>query len=250
MSNARANNGREVLAKLAKIYKFYKPVTSPVVDSVPGALALDDAVITVQTFASVSTGDYLIVEGTGRMDLLKLGTKPGSAGAIPLLERPVCFAQEAGAIITVASRKDLGYIEDAGASLSASASKTGIGAANSRGPIVYIDGDTPEITVGWAQRESSERNILQSFGIHEDSVRGTGVANDPYRGIISADNIGSEANLAFRIASLLANGKTKNFDLLNCFPEVSVSANIVSKGQPTVWGVSVKCTDIVSWTEA
>ena len=48
----------------------------------------------------------------------------------------------------------------------------------------------------------------------------------------------------------MVNGKTLYADLLNCFPEVNISAQFVGKGSPTVWGVSVKHTDLVWWVGA
>jgi hypothetical protein len=245
-SNARLNNGQEVLAKLAKLYKYYRPATSPTTDVTDGAIAVDDAVIDPTTIATWTTGDDIIVVGTGGMDLLKLGTVPGS-GTIPLVGRPAVLAQAAGAVMTKATVKDLGYIEDAGSTLSASSSKSPIGAANAGGPIAYIDADTAEITFAWAQRESSIRNIAQAFGVDEDSIRGAGTTNNPYRILISGDTIGLATNFCLRAEARKVDGTYQIFDILNAFPEVNVSANIVGKGSPTVWGCSVKCTHIVAW---
>lgn len=239
----RLNNAGEILKKMKAVEKFSIPLTSPTVDATAAAIAVDDAVMTVATFASWATGDYFFVNGTGRVELNQLGTKPGSSAPIPVV-RPFLIAQASGAVISKVTRSDMGYIEDGGATLTGSKTKTGIGAANAGGSIAYIDGDTPELGISWSQRESNLRNILTSFGVDEDSIKGTGTSPDPYRCLISADAIGTQANLCYRLSGLMDNGKTQYFDILNATPEVNVSAVIVAKGQPTVWGIAVKFTDM------
>lgn len=249
MPHTRSNNAQEILKRLSKMYKFVIPTTGLTEDTTGAALAKGAANITVTTFASWATGDYLIIVGSGGMDLLQLGTKPGSSAPIPLVGRPPAFAQDSGAKIYKATRLDLGYIEDAGAQLAASASKTGIGAANAGGAIAYIDGDTPEITFSWTQRESSLRDIATAFGVDEDTIEGTGVANDPYRITISGDSIGTQSNYCLRTEARKVNNKLQYFDVLNAFPEVNVSAAIVGKGNPTTWSCGVKCTAVVPWDQ-
>lgn len=245
MSNARLNNAQELAKRLRKLEKFYIPTTAPVTDPTTVAIVADDEDITVTTLGSFTTGADIIVVGTGRMELNRLGTVPG-LGAIPVI-RPFSLAQDAGAIVSIASRKDFGYIEDAGGSFASSSSKTGIGAANAGGAIAYLDGDTPEQQFSWAVRESSLRNILSAYGIDEDAIKGDGTDADPYRGLISADNIGSQANFCLRASGLLVSNKFLYFDMWNCTPEVSVSAQFIGKGQPTTWNMSVKFTDMLPY---
>lgn len=245
----RLNNGTELARFLKTIKKFYIPTTTPTVDTTAAAILVDDDDVTVSTFASWATGDDIIVEGTGGMELNKLGTKPGSSAPIPVV-RPFMLAQDTAASIKKATMKDLGYIEDAGGTFATSASKTGIGAANARSAIAYIDGDTPEQQFSFSLRESSLRNIATAYGADEDSIRGTGTSTDPYRLLIAPDTIGSQGNFCLRASGLYVNGKTLHADIMNCFPEVNVSAQFVGKGSPTVWGVSVKFTHLVWWVES
>ena len=249
MPHTRSNNGLEILKRLSKMYKFTIPTTGGLEDTTGAALAKGAANITVTTFASWQTGDYLIIIGSGGMDLLQLGTKPGAAGPIPLVGRPPAFAQDAGAAIFRATRADLGYIEDAGAQLGASASKQAIGAANAGGAIAYIDSDTPEITFTWTQRESNLRDIATAFGVDESAIEGAGTANDPYRLIISGDTIGTQSNYCLRTEARKVNNKLQVYDVLNAFPEVNVSAAVVGKGNPTTWGCGVKCTAVIPWDQ-
>lgn len=248
MSNARLNNAQELAKRLRKIEKFYIPTSTPVLDPTTAPIVAADDDISVTTLASFTTGDNIIVTGTGRMELNRLGTVPGS-GAIPVI-RPFSLAQDTGAIVAKATRKDLGYIEDAGGTFASSSSKSGVGAANAGGAIAYLDGDTPEQQFSWAVRESSLRNVLSAYGIDEDAIAGTGTDSDPYRGLISADNIGTQANFCLRASGLLVSNRILYFDLWNCTPEVSVSAQFIGKGQPTTWNMSVKYTDMLIYTLA
>lgn len=249
MPHTRSNNAQEILKRLHKMYKFAIPTTGGTEDTTGASLAKGAANITVTTFASWATGDYLIIVGSGGMDLLQLGTKPGSAAPIPLVGRPPQFAQDSGAKIYKVTRQDLGYIEDAGAQLGASASKQAIGAANAGGAIAYIDSDTPEITFTWTQRESSLRDIATAFGIDEDAISGTGGANDPYVLAITGDSIGTQSNYCLRTEARKVNNKLQTYDVLNAFPEVSVSAAIVGKGNPTTWSCGVKATAVIAWDQ-
>lgn len=237
----RLNNAQELAKRLRKIEKFYIPTTTPVVDVTDAAITVAATTVDVATLASWTTGDDVIVVGTGRMELNRLGTVPGS-GAIPVI-RPWSLAQDIGAVISKATKKDLGYIEDAGGTFATASSKTGIGAANAGGAIAYIDGDTPEQSFSWSVRESSLRNILSAYGIDEDTVVGAGSDADPYRALITPDNIGTQQNYCLRASGLLVSGKILYCDMWNCFPEVNISAQFIGKGQPTVWGMSVKFTD-------
>lgn len=242
----RLNNGTELARFLRSIEKFYIPTTTPTVDTTNAAIVQDEATVTVTTFAPWATDDYIIVEGTGGMELNQLGTKPGSAAPIPV-RRPFMLAQDTGASIRRALRKDLGYIEDAGGTFTTAASKTGVGAANARSAIAYIDGDTPEQAFSFNLRESSLRNIASAYGADEDAIRGLGTTVNPYRLLIGPNTIGSAANFCLRASGLYVNGKTLYADIMNCFPEVAVSAAFVAKGQPTVWNMSVKFTHLVWW---
>jgi hypothetical protein len=242
----RLNNGAELARFLRSIEKFYIPTTTPVLDTISAPITADAAAVTVTTFASFASSDYVFVDGAGGLELNQLGTKPGSSAPIPVV-RPFMLAQPAGAAIKKVTRQDLGFIEDAGGTFTTAASKTGIGAANSRAAIAYIDGDTPEQQFSFSLRESSLRNIATAYGADEDAIKGNGTTADPYRLLIGRSNIGSAANFCLRAKGLLVSGKTLNADIMNCFPEVNVSAQFVGKGSPTVWGVSVKFTDIVFW---
>ena len=246
MPYTRLNNAGELAKRLRKLEKFVIPTTTPTLDTTAAVINADGVDVTVTTFASWATGDHVIVTGSGRMELNRLGTKPGVSGPIPVV-RPWSLAQASGAEIAKAQKNDLGYIEDAGGTFSSSSSKTGIGAANAGGAIAYLEGDTPEQQFAWSQRESNLRNILAAYGIDEDSIKGAGTDADPYRGLVSADNIGGQTNFCLRASGLLVNGKYLYFDLWNCTPEVSVSAQFVAKGQPTTWGLSVKYTDMLAY---
>lgn len=243
---ARLNNGQELLQFLTGIKKYYVPTTSPTVDTLGAALAVDATDINVTTFASWATGDHVITYGSGGMERIKLGTKPGSGPTIPLT-RPAALAQPNGSTIKKAVEVDLGYIEDAGGTLAATKSKTAVGAANSRSAIAYIDGDNAEPMFSWSQRESNLRNIVAAYGGDEDAIKGTGTSTDPYRILIGRSTIGTQANYCLLASGLYVDGRTVNFDLWNCAPEIQVSAQVVGKGQPTVWGMSVKYTDMLVW---
>lgn len=246
---ARLNNAQELAKKLTRIQKFTIPTTTPTVDTLSAAVAADDTTVTVTTFASWATGDDIIINGSGGVELNRLGTKPGSSAPIPVV-RPLTLVQASGAAISKAEKVDLGYIEDAGGTFATSSSKTGIGAANAGGAIAYIDGDTPEQQFSFSVRESSLQNILGAYGIDETTIRGAGTDADPYRALVSSDNIGSQSNFCLRASGLLVSGKTLYFDLWNCFPEVNISAQFVGKGQPTTWGMSVKYTKMLAWVRA
>lgn len=249
MSTARLNNAQEILKRLSKIYKFYIPTTSPVVDTTGAAIDLNDTEITVTTFGSWATGDDIIISGSGGVELNRLGTKPGSSAPIPLV-RPASLAQLNGAVISKATKVDLGYIEEAGITFGATSSKSPIGAANAGGAIAYIDADVAEPTFSFATRETSLRNLLSAFGVDEDAILGGGGSDaDPYRVLITSDNIGTAANFCLRATGTLVNGRTGHFDLWDCTPEVNVSAQL-GKGNPPVWGVSVKYTKMLYYTRA
>ena len=151
MSNARLNNGGEVAKFLKRIEKIYKPTTSPTLDTASTALVAGDDEILPTTLASWATGDWFILEGSGGWEFGQLGVKPGS-GAIPLV-RPLVFSHDTGATMTKATRKDLGYIENAGANVSASTSPNGLGAANARGNIAILDGEPAEPSFSFKLRE-------------------------------------------------------------------------------------------------
>jgi len=244
----RLNNGTELARFLQSIEKFYIPTTTPFVDTTNAAILADAANVTVTNFAGWANDDYFFVEGTGGMELNQLGTKPGSAAPIPVV-RPFMLPQDTAATMRRALRKDLGFIEDAGGTFATSATKTGIGAANSRSAIAYIDSDTPEQSFSFNLRESSLRNIATAYGADEDAIRGLGTTANPFRLLIGRGNIGSAPNFCLRAQGLLVSGKTLVADIMNCFPEVAVSAVFVGKGSPTVWNVSVKFTDVIWWVK-
>lgn len=241
MPYTRLNNAQRILKSLRKIEKFYVPTTTPVVDVLSAAVAAAAAAVTVTTFGSWATADDIIVVGSGGMELNRFGTKPGSAAPIPL-RRPAVLAQDTGAVISKATRADLGYIEDAGGSFGGSASKTGIGAANAVGAIAFIDGEPAEPSFSWGVRESDLKNILGAYGIDEDAIVGAGTDADPYVAYIGSDNIGSAANFCLRLSGLLVNNRTQYAELWNCTPEVNISAAFGGKGTPVVWNMSVKYT--------
>lgn len=243
---ARLNNGQELLEFLTSIKKYYIPASGIVTDTTSADAAAADANLTMTTFASWTTDDHLIIKGSGGMERNQFGTKPGSAAPIPL-KRKLQLAQLAGAVVTKATEVDLGHIEDAGGTIAASKTKSAVGAANSRSAIAYIDGDYAEPTFSFSVRGSHLRDILSAWGIHEDSVQGAGTSTDPYRAFVGRSNIGTQANYCLLASGLYIDGRTVNFDFWNCFPEISLSAQIVGKGQPTVWGISVKYTDMLIW---
>ncbi len=249
MPHLRSNNAQEILKRLVKLYKYVVPSAGGLTDALSENIAAGAASILVDDFASWQTGDYLIIVGSGGMDLLQLGAMPGVEGAIPLVGRPPIVAQEAGAVLYRAVRHDMGYITDPGTNISSSSSRAAIGAANAGGAIAYIESDTPELLFTWAQRESNLRDIASAFGIDEDAILGTGVANDPYRFLISGDTIGTQSNYCLRVESRKVNNKLQYMDVINAFPEVSVQAAVVGKGTPTEWGCGVKCTAVIPWDQ-
>jgi hypothetical protein len=247
MPHTRPNNATQIKKRLAKLYKFI-PHTTPVEDTTGAAIVAGASSITFTTFASWATGDWVCIVGSGGYDFVQLGTKPGSSGPIPISGRPPKFAQDAGARVYKLLRVDLGWIEQGGTNLGASASKVGIPAANAGGPVAYTDGDTGDITFTWTNLESNLRAIADAFGVDENTISGAGTTDDPYCLTITADAIGSMTVLQLRQELTLINGKKQYTDILDGFPEVNVAAN-TSKGDTSGWPCGVKCTRLVVWDQ-
>lgn len=247
MALPRLLTGSKVLTRLKKIEKFYIPQTSPVNDTLAAAIVTDDTDVEVTTFSSFATGDFVIANGGGGMELNQLGTKPGSAAPIPVV-RPWHLAQPLAGKISKATRVDLGYIEESSAQIGATSSTSPVGAANSQVSIATIDGDVADPALTFAIRESDLRNILFAFGVDEDQIKGTTVGGaDPFRAFINASNIGSQSNFCLRLSGLLADGSTQYLDVMDCRQELAVAHAFGAKGNPGVWNISVKFRGLLPW---
>ena len=228
----------EIFTSLSSIFKYQRPKTGGASATLAAPAVIDDEDLTFLK-TGFSTGDHVLVGSSLQQMIYKLGTIPSGSEAIPIT-RPVDLAHDNGAPVLEMVELNLGYIEEASASLGGSSSVPSVGAANSNGKIWRGRPDVGDLTISWAQRASSPENLLSAYGINENNVRGDGSPGDPWRALVHPREMGTQRDYAYGLVGLLQDGRIGTLWILNPVPNVSINTSLGAKNQPGVW--TVGCT--------
>jgi hypothetical protein len=243
-----AADDAEILSKLRWIRKLTVPLTAPVTAPLTAAAAVSETALTFLK-TGFTVGKHVLVDsGTNQM-VYRLGAIPSGSEAIPIVKWPTQSPHEIGALVRLLTEIDLGYIEDGGASLSASSSTGSVSAANARGKIWQSEPDIGDLSVSWGQRASSLENIASAYGMDESGVKGDGTTNNPYRLLVHPNTMGGQIEYAYWLSGLYKNNKVCNMLLLNPTPTIAVNTAFGAKNQPAVFTVGCLYTHKFTWID-
>lgn len=216
----RSINATEIFRKLRHVDVYDQVAgggaTTTAEAIVPGVTDVDVAGI-----VSFTNGDPVFIEGTGGLERTQISGAP-AALACPL-SRPLLLAQESGATFTEAVRKQLGYIEQAGANLNFAKQLEDILAANADNAVAFIEGAFT-MECNFALLSQSPLNWQLMLG-YADAETGTGTASAPHAAVLGAINQAASPTRVFSLSALLQGGKFLEIDM--------VGARMLVSGGPT-----------------
>lgn len=209
-----------------------------------GSNAAGAATCNVTAITNFTNGDPVFIIGDGGFELNAIN---GTVATAMPMARKLLFTQAAGARFVEAVRKQLGRIEVSGVTFSPSRTNTAIEAADIDPPMGYIDG-TLELGGSFSMLGFNPENFAVMCGFAEN-VTGTGTSADPYQMVYGATNQAVLSNICFRVTGLRGDGKTFEFDFLNCRIEVQGQVQM-GKNAVAAIPVSVKAGHTVKryWT--
>jgi len=215
---ARATNASQIWRSLTSI-DMYEQLNSGTFGSTTTAEAIVAGVSDVDITASTNftTGDPVFIEGSGGLERSQI---TGTLATTPcLLLRDLQVPQDSGATFIEAVKKPLGYIEQAGASLSLNKAIEDVFAANAVNAVASIEG-TGTMEVSFSLLDLAPENFQLIFG-HADTVVGAGTATDPTTALVGYAHIAASPRRIFTLTGLLQGGKTIEVDLIDAIMGVS-----------------------------
>jgi hypothetical protein len=230
----RLNSGQELFRRLDSIRIYRIQTTSPGDTTLTTALTTSVTVATIAATTSFATSDFVMIIGSGGVELNRLGTALSTAQT---LTRRVGIPQNAGARFVEATETDLGFIDDGGLVISPSQSLTPINSALSALPVQYISG-IGEISATFNLMGFNVQTLHTIMGITESEV-GAGSAADPFQGFVLGSQMGSQTTQCIRATGSRYDGQTIEVDLLDA--RVEVQGQITMNRQaPALMPMAVK----------
>jgi hypothetical protein len=219
----RSNSIDEVFQYLNTFYKFTEATGTHGSSTTNEAITVDmaDVDLVASGGTNFTNGDFLLISGSGGVEISKLATKTTDNLAF---DRPVQIAQDAGAIVVEAVRTDLGHVGEEGVTFGGTQTITPINAATSRTPLGYIIA-TAELTFSVPLLGTNNLNLQTVFGVTE-AENGVGTAADPYAVVIDGNTIGTQGLQGYRAVGQLYGGEIIEIDFLGVTTEINVSRNI------------------------
>jgi hypothetical protein len=226
----RSINATEIFRKL-RFVDVYDQVAGGGSTTTAEAITagMDEVDITAST--SFTTADPVFIEGTGGLERTAI---TGTLATTPcLLNRPLLLAQDNGATFIEAVRKQLGYIEQAGANLNFAKQLEDILAANADNPVAFIEGAfTMECNFSLLSQSPLNWQLMLGYA---DAETGAGSAADPHAVVLGATDQAASPTRIFSLSALLQGGKFFELDM--------VGARMTVSGGPT-FGRSVSSIPI------
>ncbi len=241
----RSNNFAEVFKRLTS-WKKYTPLSGGASSTTAEAITRD--LIDFDLVGGGGTGftnnDFLLISGSGGMELSKLATKTTDN---LLMNRALLIPQDIGATVVEAEEKNLGHVAEDGITFGATQTVTPVRAATSATPIGFIQ-EAAELTFSGTLLGDNNLNFLYAFGALEDE-EGVGTSADPFAAVADGTTVATEVSHALRATGSLQGGGIVEYDFLGITIEVNVSRNIGGTGV-TGYTIQGKCTAIArrNWT--
>lgn len=218
----------------------YRQVSGGGNTSLAAALTIGAAQASIAATTSFTTGDPIIINGTGGIELNAIA---GTLAVNASLAQKAAFAQAVGATVVEAVRQQLGYLEEGGPIFSPSQQLTPIFSSISRGAIEYLYGPGEmEMQVGLLGFNGL--NLHTILGITEAEA-GTGASSsDPYTAPVQGLQMGTQGIQCFRLTGIRFDGKTVQFDCNGAKAVASGQVNLNGK-TPASMPMSLRFTSAV-----
>lgn len=216
----RSINATEIFRKLRHV-DVYDQVAGGGATTTAEAITAGMTDVNITDDTGFTTGDPVFIEGTGGLERAAI---TGTLADTPcLLLRPLLLAQDSGATFTEAVRKQLGYIEQAGANLNFAKQLEDILAANADNAVAFIEGAFT-MECNFALLSQSPLNWQLMLG-YADAETGAGTATDPHAVVLGAIDQAASPTRIFSLSALLQGGKFLEIDM--------VGARMLVSGGPT-----------------
>lgn len=234
----RLNSGSELFKYLNSIKKYYIQPSSPGDTTTTAGLSAGDTSVTVAATTNFTTGDKAIIDGSGGVELVTLGTV---ASTMPFT-RPILTAQASGARLVEALEVDLGHVAEGGIQFGGSLTLTSVKASTSRTAIAFF-ADAAELTWSIPLLGYNNLNLQAAFGATEGES-GLGTSVSPYAVLLGQATIATQGLHCYRLAGVRQDGKNVEVDLLGATVEVNTSITVGS-ANPEGITIQGKCSSII-----
>lgn len=216
----RSTNASEIFRKLRHV-DVYDQVTGGGSTTTAAAIVPGVTDVDVVAVTSFTDADPVFIEGTGGLERTQISGTPAITPCP--LSRPLLLAQDAGATFIEAVRKQLGYIEQAGANLNFAKQLEDILAANADNAVAFIEGAfTMECNLSLLSQSPLNWQLMLGYA---DAETGTGTAADPHAAVLGAIHQAASPTRIFSLSALLQGGKFLELDM--------VGARMTVSGGPT-----------------